>query len=178
MIFVGSVCAISDNQCWHSAALWGHGMIHHFANILSQQSSVLFPAGGSFLSTFSVIIFFQNYQGIIDLMGHCKMLAAFTAILCRRIGEDLFKISERLDGERRCREECVNDVAGELHEFITGRTMQDQKFGAQLSDEVSTLRARLKVETSDRIQEDEAIVHAINEYTRALQEGLRIVGSS
>jgi len=27
-------------------------------------------------------------------------------------------------------------------------------------------------------QEDEAIVHAINEYTRALQEGLRIVGSS
>jgi hypothetical protein len=95
-----------------------------------------------------------------------------------RIGEDLFKISERIDAERQCREACINEVAGELHDFITERGRREQQMSTKIVDELAGLRSQLKAETSDRIQEDEAIVNAINEYTRALQEGLRIVGSS
>lgn len=95
-----------------------------------------------------------------------------------RIGEDLFKISERIDAERQCREACINEVAGELQDFIADRSRRDQQSNTEIVDELAALRSRLSTETSDRIQEDEAIVNAINEYTRALQEGLRIVGSS
>ena len=36
----------------------------------------------------------------------------------------------------------------------------------------------LNAEKEERVAEDEQIVHAINDYTRALQDGLRIVNQS
>ena len=72
----------------------------------------------------------------------------------------------------------MNEIGGELHEYIGSRSMKDDHFSTQVLDEVQNLRTKLSSEVIERVQEDEAIVHAINEYTRALQEGLRIVGSS
>jgi hypothetical protein len=95
-----------------------------------------------------------------------------------RIGEDLFKLNERLDCEGKCREAAVGELSADLHEYMAARATQDDTVGARVLDELSALRGGLAAETADRMHEDEAIVHAINEYTRALQEGLRIVGSS
>lgn len=39
------------------------------------------------------------------------------------------------------------------------------------------MKTELQAEKDERVSEDEQIVAAINEYTRALQEGLRIVNS-
>jgi hypothetical protein len=58
------------------------------------------------------------------------------------------------------------------------RSAQEDKMHMRMTEELGTLRSKLSVETADRMQEDEAIVNAINEYTRALQAGLRIVGST
>jgi SF-assemblin/beta giardin len=93
------------------------------------------------------------------------------------IGEDLFKISERIDCERRYCEECVSDVVAELHAHIASRGDADAQLAARVRGDLSDFNMRLNAEVADRVAEDEAIVHAVNEYTRALQEGLRIVGS-
>ena len=44
-------------------------------------------------------------------------------------------------------------------------------------DEIAAMKAEVQAEKEERISEDEQIVGAINEYTRALQDGLRIVSS-
>ena len=44
--------------------------------------------------------------------------------------------------------------------------------------ELGLLRTALEAERAERISEDETIVAAVNDYTRALQDGLRIVSSS
>lgn len=53
----------------------------------------------------------------------------------------------------------------------------DEKFQALVLDEIATVKAELKSEQEERIAEDEQIVGAINDYTRALQDGLRLVSS-
>jgi hypothetical protein len=42
---------------------------------------------------------------------------------------------------------------------------------------VSALKAALALEREERVAEDDEIVQAVNDYTRALQEGLKIVNS-
>jgi glycyl-tRNA synthetase beta subunit len=98
-------------------------------------------------------------------------------LLCR-IGEDLYKINEQVAQERKSRDDGLQSLSTELHEFISARTIQDEHLNTHIVDELSALQGRINAETADRIQEDEAIVHAINEYTKALQDGLRIVSSS
>lgn len=95
-----------------------------------------------------------------------------------RIGEDLYKLNERVECERKCREHAVGELSGELQEFATTRNAQEEQKTMRLTEELGCLRTKLSAETADRMQEDEAIVHAINEYTKALQAGLRIVGST
>lgn len=94
------------------------------------------------------------------------------------MGEDLYKLNERVECERQCREKAVNELAGEMHNVMVSRNDKEQRFTIQLADDVACLQKQVSAETQERVREDEAIVSAINEYTRALQEGLRIVGSS
>ena len=58
-----------------------------------------------------------------------------------------------------------------------GRHVIDEKFQALVLDEIAGIKAEVQAEKEERISEDEQIVGAINEYTRALQDGLRIVSS-
>ena len=44
--------------------------------------------------------------------------------------------------------------------------------------EIAAVKSALNAEKEERVAEDEQIVHAINDYTRALQDGLRIVNQS
>eukprot|EP00892_Ulva_mutabilis_P001376 jgi/Ulvmu1/11239/UM073_0011.1 len=96
----------------------------------------------------------------------------------KRIGEDLFKVNERIECEKKCREHAIAELASEVHEFEQNKRAQEGQFQTRMAEEIGMLRDRLNVETTERMQEDETIVTAINEYTRALQEGLRIVGST
>ncbi len=58
-----------------------------------------------------------------------------------------------------------------------GRHAIDEKFQALVLDEIAGIKAEVQAEKEERISEDEQIVGAINEYTRALQDGLRLVSS-
>jgi hypothetical protein len=115
---------------------------------------------------------------------HCSwsgtIVSALNELLdvCFRIGEDLYKLNERVECERKCREHAIGELAGELHDFATTRNAQEEQRTLRLTEELCTLRNKLCAEEAARMQEDEAIVQAINEYTKALQAGLRIVGST
>lgn len=65
----------------------------------------------------------------------------------------------------------------EIALLADGRHMIDEKFQALVLDEIAAVKAELKAEQEERIAEDEQIVGAINDYTRALQDGLRLVSS-
>jgi hypothetical protein len=47
----------------------------------------------------------------------------------------------------------------------------------QVLDDIATLKNQMLVEREERMSEDEQIVQAINDYTKALQDGLRIVNT-
>ena len=55
--------------------------------------------------------------------------------------------------------------------------MIDEKFQTLVIEEIAVMKQELSSERDERVSEDEQIVAAINEYTKALQEGLRIVNS-
>lgn len=87
-------------------------------------------------------------------------------------------MNERIECEKKCREHAIAELASEVNEAEQNKSAHEGQFQMRVTEEIGNLRDRLNVETTERMQEDETIVTAINEYTRALQEGLRIVGST
>lgn len=74
---------------------------------------------------------------------------------------------------------CLNRTLSAilLPVLADGRHMIDEKFQSLVLDEIAAVRSELKAEQEERVAEDEQIVGAINDYTRALQDGLRLVSS-
>jgi SF-assemblin/beta giardin len=62
--------------------------------------------------------------------------------------------------------------------MIGNRNLTEEKFQSVVLEELTTLKGQLEMERSERIAEDDEIVQAVNDYTRALQDGLRMVANS
>lgn len=92
----------------------------------------------------------------------------------KRVGEDIFRTQEKIDMERVTRENTLSQIQAEVRETISGRAMSDDKFQAVVLGEIANLKNAVQVEREERITEDEQIVHAINDYTQAMQDGLRL----
>lgn len=58
------------------------------------------------------------------------------------------------------------------------RQTSECKFQTIMLEELKQLKVKIQSETEARIAEDEEIVNAVNDYTRALQDGLRIVSQT
>lgn len=76
------------------------------------------------------------------------------------------------------REGDLNQLRSEIHEVLGNRNVTDEKFQAVVLDELAGLKASLAQEREERVAEDDEIVQAVNDYTRALQDGLRIVNTN
>jgi hypothetical protein len=63
---------------------------------------------------------------------------------------------------------------GQLREAIGSRLHNDDKFQAVVLGEISSVKSALQMEREERVSEDEQIVFAINDYTAAMQDGLRL----
>lgn len=96
----------------------------------------------------------------------------------RQVGQDLLRLQERLETEKTARESDVNQLRSEVHEVLGNRNMTDEKFQAVVLDEIAGLKTAVAVEREERVAEDDEIVAAVNDYTRALQDGLRILANS
>ena len=96
----------------------------------------------------------------------------------KRVGEDIFRLQEKVDAERVARETGVNALRTQLDDVVRRADTHDDKFQTIVLTEIASLKSALNAEKEERVAEDEQIVHAINDYTRALQDGLRIVNQS
>ena len=83
-----------------------------------------------------------------------------------------------MDAERNARETGVNALRAQLDNVVRRADTHDDKFQTIVLTEIASLKSALNAEKEERVAEDEQIVHAINDYTRALQDGLRIVNQS
>lgn len=95
----------------------------------------------------------------------------------KRVGEDIFRLQERIEKEKSNREASLHSMQSELNEMAGGRNLSDEKFQALILGEIANLKNKMQMEREERISEDEQIVLAINDYTKALQDGLRIVSA-
>ena len=100
------------------------------------------------------------------------------AATLKRVGEDVFRLQEKVDGERGVREAAVAQLGSELRSLATRAETHDDTFQTIVLTEIAAVKSALNAEKEERVAEDEQIVHAINDYTRALQDGLRIVNQS
>ena len=75
------------------------------------------------------------------------------------------------------REGELSSLRAEVHDALGNRNVTDDAFRGAVLDEVSGLKAALALEREERIAEDDEIVQAVNDYTRALQEGLKLVST-
>ncbi|KAL3158770.1 hypothetical protein ABBQ32_011498 [Trebouxia sp. C0010 RCD-2024] len=95
----------------------------------------------------------------------------------KRVSEEVFRVQKQIDSEKLARESASGQLQSDLQQLLNGRHVIDEKFQALVLDEIAGIKTEVQAEKEERISEDEQIVGAINEYTRALQDGLRIVSS-
>ena len=60
-------------------------------------------------------------------------------------------------------------------ESTKSREKADEIFKAEMLRKMSAVEKDLEIETRARVASEEQLVNALNDYTRALQDGLRIV---
>lgn len=80
-----------------------------------------------------------------------------------------------MESERITRERLLEQLEASIKDVIASRSTAEDRFQAWAMDEIATLKAAMDEEREARIAEDEDIVNALNDYTRALQEGLKLV---
>ena len=100
------------------------------------------------------------------------------AQILKRTGEDVFRLQEKIDSESLRREEQFNLIQATLTDTLATNQNREEQFRSLVLGEVATLKNGLQVEVEERQADDEQIVLAINAYTKALQDGLRIVNTA
>ena len=100
------------------------------------------------------------------------------AATLKRVGEDVIRLQEKVDGERGVREAAMAELGTIIDAVARRQETHDDKFQTVVLTEIAAIKGALNAEKEERVAEDEQIVHAINDYTRALQDGLRIVNQS
>jgi len=98
--------------------------------------------------------------------------------ILKQIATDVFRVQEKIDTEKGTREAELATLRSEIHEVLGNRNLSDEKFQTLVLDEINNLKSAVQMEREERISEDDEIVQAVNDYTRALQDGLRIVNNS
>eukprot|EP00922_Rhytidocystis_sp_ex-Travisia-forbesii_P023072 GHVS01033886.1.p1 GENE.GHVS01033886.1~~GHVS01033886.1.p1 ORF type:complete len:274 (+),score=60.69 GHVS01033886.1:58-822(+) len=98
--------------------------------------------------------------------------------LCRRLGELESKSQAQLEAERNLREQKYSTFHQSLEEAKGARADEDEKFEGFIMKEMDGLKTGLVSETQERERADDDIVQAINHYTKALQDALRLVNAT
>lgn len=100
------------------------------------------------------------------------------ANIAKRIGDHEYRTEGRFEQERIAREQKYSQIREELDDAKRTRERGDEKFQTFILEEVATLKNGLVLESQTREQADDDIVQALNHYTKALQDALRIVNQA
>eukprot|EP00921_Rhytidocystis_pertsovi_P014743 GHVQ01023729.1.p1 GENE.GHVQ01023729.1~~GHVQ01023729.1.p1 ORF type:complete len:296 (+),score=37.83 GHVQ01023729.1:72-959(+) len=98
--------------------------------------------------------------------------------ICKRLNDLQIHAETQLEGERNSREQKYSCFHSALQEANGSREREDEKFQTFILEEVAALKGGLVTESQGRERADDDIVQAINHYTKALQDALRLVNTA
>ena len=93
----------------------------------------------------------------------------------KRVGDEVFRIQQKITAERTTREAAITLMKDDFMRAHKAREKADEVFKSEMLRKMAVVEKDLEVETKNREASEEQLVNALNDYTRALQDGLRIV---
>jgi len=96
----------------------------------------------------------------------------------KRVGDEVFRIQQKITSERTAREAAITLMKDDFMTAQKAREKADEIFKSEMLRKMASVEKDLEVETKNREASEEQLVNALNDYTRALQDGLRIVNRS
>lgn len=97
------------------------------------------------------------------------------AVTLKRVGEDVLRISSKVDETQSLTEDMHAKMQSDIDSLQQKENETESSFQGMVLSEIATIKRALNEEKSERVCEDERIVLAVNEYTKAMQDGLRLV---
>lgn len=93
----------------------------------------------------------------------------------KRIGDEVFRMQQKITAERTAREASIVLMKDDFMAAHKAREKADEVFKSEMLRKMAVVEKDLEIETKNREASEEQLVNALNDYTRALQDGLRIV---
>ena len=93
----------------------------------------------------------------------------------KRVGDEVFRIQQKITAERTAREAAIVLMKDDFMAAHKAREKADEVFKSEMLRKMAVVEKDLEVETKNSEASEEQLVNALNDYTRALQDGLRIV---
>jgi len=100
------------------------------------------------------------------------------AIIVKRLGDMEHKTEERVEGSKAVLDSRVVQIRSEMEEIYRMNASGEGKFEQFVLEEIASLRNCVLLETQGRESADDDLVHALNHYTKALQDALRIINNN
>ncbi|CDJ67513.1 SF-assemblin, putative [Eimeria necatrix] len=98
--------------------------------------------------------------------------------LAKRLGDLEYRTEGKFEAEKNAREQKIEQLREELEEAKRIRERGEEKFQTFILEEVAALKNGLILESQAREGADDDIVQAVNHYTTALQDALRLVSTA
>jgi len=95
--------------------------------------------------------------------------------MTRRMNEEYSKISQRVEFEKKARENFMVSTREDVQRIEEAKAKIDKDFRTQLFDEVDVLREDLRQEKENREAIDEQIVASLDSIIKQVQDSLRMV---
>jgi len=93
----------------------------------------------------------------------------------KRVGDEVFRLQQKITAERSSREASIIVMKDDFMTAHKAREKADEVFKSEMLRKMAIVEKDLEVETRNRVASEEQLVQALNDYTEALQDGLRIV---
>merc|ERR1712070_338086 len=97
------------------------------------------------------------------------------AFTLKRITDESFPLQEAISEERNRREQTLGHIRSETDQIDAMRDRPDKLFKDSLITRMVRATKDIKLETSVRVAAEQQFVSSLESYTKALQEGLRMV---
>ncbi|CAA9986238.1 SF-assemblin, putative [Plasmodium knowlesi strain H] len=98
--------------------------------------------------------------------------------ICKKLEELERKSENRITAEKNIRDNKYQEIISYIEEIKRERKGKNENFQNFVMEEIATIKNGLILESQAREAADDDIVQAVNHYTKALQDSLRLINSN
>jgi tetrahydromethanopterin S-methyltransferase subunit F len=99
------------------------------------------------------------------------------ALIIKRLADIEAKTDERVESSKVMLDNRILQIRGEMEEIYHTSHSGEDKFEKFVLEELASLKNSMLLESQSREAADDDLVNALNHYTKALQDALRIINS-